>query len=79
MGYHDHPVGKFPNEANPHAFSLQRINPCVPMEPQISEVITPISGTMGIAINGILYRPNTAGYWDPKSPSGHSQNYFISG
>ena len=73
-GIPDHPVGKFPNKANPHAISAQIINLCVPTEPQISEVITPISGAMGIAINGILYRPNTAGYWDPKFPSGHSRN-----
>ena len=71
-GIPDHPVGKFPNKANPHAISAQNINLCVPINPQISKVITPISGTMGIAINGILYRPNTAGYWDPKSPRGHS-------
>ena len=60
---------------NSHAarlISAQNINLCVPINPQISKVITPISGTMGIAINGILYRPNTAGYWDPKSPRGHS-------
>ena len=28
---------------------------------------------MGIAINGILFRPNTAGYWDPQSDRGHSR------
>ena len=73
-GIPDHPVGKFPNKGNPHSISPQKINLCVPKEPQTSKEITLITGTMGIAKNGILFRPNTAGYWDPESSRGHSRN-----
>ena len=33
---------------------------------------TPVR-TTGIALNGVLIRPGTAGYYDPKSRRGHSQ------
>ena len=73
-GIPDHPIGKFPNKGNPHAISEQNISLCVPLNPSLSGKVTPVDGTMGFAINGILYRPNTAGYWDPSSPRGHSRN-----
>tara|TARA_Y100001968_G_C19179644_1_gene629723 strand:+ start:625 stop:783 length:159 start_codon:yes stop_codon:yes gene_type:complete len=27
---------------------------------------------MGLALNGVLFRSNTAKYWDPKSSGGHT-------
>ena len=73
-GIPNHTIGKFPNKGNPHRISAQKIELCVPKKPQLSNKITPITGTMGIALNGILFRPNTAGYWDPESSRGHSRN-----
>ncbi len=72
-GIPDHSIGRFPNRANPHSISAQRIYVCMPKNPQLTKKITPVSGAMGIAINGILFRPNTAGYWDPDAPRGHSR------
>jgi len=70
----DHEVGIFPNRGNPHTIREQNVEFCVPLNPVKNEKIKFIKGTMGIAINGIQFRPNTAGYYDPSSKSGHSRN-----
>ena len=72
-GIPDHSTGQFPNRGNPNAIKEQQISVCVPLEPIKSKVSTPIKGTMGIAINGVQFRPNTAGFWDPSARSGHSR------
>ncbi len=73
-GIPDHPTGKFPNRGNPNAIREQQIKVCVTMKPLKGTTPSPIKGTMGIAINGIQFRPNTAGFWDPKAKHGHSRN-----
>ena len=72
-GIPDHPTGKFPNRGNPNAIKEQQIIVCVALEPIKRKVSTPIKGTMGIAINGVQFRPNTAGFWDPSARQGHSR------
>jgi hypothetical protein len=71
-GLPDHPTGTFPNRGNPNAIAPQDVKVCVPQNPQPAQAITPIRGTMGIAINGVQFRPNTAGYYDPEGRRGHS-------
>lgn len=73
-GLPDHPTGQFPNRGNPNAIAAQDVQVCVPLTPQRAEAITPIRGTMGIAINGVQFRPNTAGFYDPEGRRGHSPN-----
>ena len=70
----DHKVGKFPNRANPHSIREQRIKLCVSSNPKKNSKPQFIKGTIGIALNGIQFRPNTAGSYDPSSKSGHSRN-----
>ena len=70
----DHEVGIFPNRGNPHAIREQNVEFCVPINPVKNEKFKFIKGTTGIAINGIQFRPNTAGYYDPLAKSGHSRN-----
>ena len=70
----DHVVGKFPNRANPHSIRELRIKLCVSINPAKSSEPQFIKGTIGIALNGIQFRPNTAGSYDPLSKSGHSRN-----
>ena len=70
----DHDVGKFPNRGNPHTMREQNVEFCVPINPVKNEKFKFIKGTLGIAINGIQFRPNTAGYYDPLAKSGHSRN-----
>ena len=72
-GIPDHPTGKFPNRGNPNAIKEQNINVCVSLTPIKGTLPIPIKGTMGIALNGIQFRPNTAGFWDPNARQGHSR------
>ena len=70
----DHDIGKFPNRANPHSIRKHLVEFCVPVKPLKNEAPTFVKGTIGIAINGIQFRPNTAGFYDPLAISGHSRN-----
>lgn len=73
-GIPDHATGQFPNNGNPNEIRKQQVDVCVPLAPQKASQIMPIRGTMGIAMNGVQFRPNTAGYWDPNARNGHSRN-----
>ena len=73
-GIPDHKTGLFPNKGNPNTISLQQINVCIPRYPKKLSTYTKIDGIIGIALNGILFRPETAGFWDPKAPKKHSRN-----
>ena len=73
-GIPDHDTGQFPNRGNPNAIAEQRINLCVTTDPKKGSTPTAIRGTVGIAVNGIQFRPNTAGFWDPNAQRGHSRN-----
>ena len=46
----------------------------MPVKPLKNEAPKFVKGTIGIAINGIQFRPNTAGFYDPLARSGHSRN-----
>jgi len=73
-GLPDHPTGDFPRRGNPNKIAAQDVQVCVPLTPTHAEAITPIRGTMGIAMNGVQFRPNTAGFYDPDARRGHSRN-----
>ena len=73
-GIPDHATGNFPNRGNPNAIQEQRIKVCMTLKPVKGITFSPIRGTMGIAVNGVQFRPNTAGFWDPKAKQGHSRN-----
>ncbi|MGJ8564535.1 MAG: YHYH protein [Alphaproteobacteria bacterium] len=72
-GIPDHDTGTFPTRGNPNAIQAQIVNVCVPLTPKKNSKLTPIRGTMGIALNGVQFRPNTAGFWDPDTRNGHSR------
>ena len=72
-GIPDHPTGDFPRRGNPNTISEQEIHVCITTSPKKKRSITPIRGTLGIAINGVQFRPNTAGSWDPFARRGHSR------
>lgn len=73
-GLPDHPTGTFPNRGNPNAIAEQDVKVCVPLTPTRAAAVTPIRGTSGIAVNGVQFRPNTAGFYDPNGRRGHSPN-----
>ncbi len=73
-GLPDHATGQFPNRGNPHSIEVQDVDLCVPMTPKRTRQITEIQGILGIAINGVAFRPNTAEYYDPSSRRGFSRH-----
>ena len=53
----------------------QNINVCVNANPKKRNRFSGTGpGAIGIALNGVLIRPGTADYWDPRSRRGHSRN-----
>ena len=69
----DHKIGKFPNRGNPNSIREHNIKLCIPNNPAKSEEAKYIKGTIGVALDGIQFRPNTAGSYDSLSKSGHSR------
>ena len=67
-GLPDHDVGTFPNANNPNTIAAQNIAVSAPVNPIETSVITPRSGPgspkPGIALNGIVFDPGTAGTCD---------------
>ncbi len=71
----NHAMGQFPNRGNPHTMRAQNINVCVNANPKKRNRASGTGpGAIGIALNGVLIRPGTADYWDPRSRRGHSRN-----
>ena len=60
-GIPDHPTGNFPNRGNPHKITEQEVYVCITTSPKKKRTVTLIRGTLGIAINGVQFRANTAG------------------
>ena len=72
-GIPDHPTGHFPNRGNPNFITAQDIRVCITIEPTRGPIPQTIKGIIGIAINGVPFRPNTAGFWDQTARRGHSR------
>ncbi|MEO0543915.1 MAG: YHYH protein [Pseudomonadota bacterium] len=73
-GLPEHQTGSFPNSGNPHSMSAQNISVCVPANPVKTGQATQIDrGAIGIGINGVMFRPEAADYWDPNSQRGFSR------
>lgn len=73
-GLPDHDTGQFPNSGNPNTISAQNIQLCVPAEPAKGNRARPVRGSIGVAVNGVQFRPGTADYFDPESPRGFSRD-----
>ena len=70
-GIPNHKVGKFPNKGNPHFITPQKysfklnLNPKDLKEPYLIHKNQSISGLpFGIALNGVMFIPSTAEYWN---------------
>ena len=68
-----HNVGRFPNRGNPHAISRQNYRFRLPGSPKVAKEVSPVHLTsrrgppnlpFGVAVNGILFDPGTAEYWN---------------
>jgi len=74
-GLPDHNTGRFPNRGNPNTISAQNTRFCVAVHPHKNSQSTPVDrGPIGIAMNGVQIRPETAEYYDPSSRRGFSRN-----
>jgi len=63
-GLPDHAIGTFPNTDNPNTIAAQTISASMSVTPTATSVVTPRVGAMdkpGIALNGIVFDPGTAG------------------
>jgi len=69
-GLPDHATGRFPNRGNPHAIESQRYTLRMPLRPVRAAQPTPLGrASFGVALNGVLFDPETAEFWndDPRS------------
>lgn len=73
-GLPDHPTGIFPNRYNPNGIEPQNISMCVSTSPTKAASPKMHKGSIGIGINGVQFRPGTAGYYDGSDRRGHSRN-----
>jgi hypothetical protein len=78
-GIPNHSVGRFPNRGNPHSIRTQRYNFQLPVDPKPAKSITsiyhssrfgPPNMPFGIAVNGVLFDPGTAEFWQGERGSG---------
>ena len=72
-GLPDHGTGVFPRRGNPHSISAQQIRFCVDATPSYSGQAREVQ-TVGIATNGVIIRPETADWYDGRSPRKHSRD-----
>ncbi len=70
-GIPDHQHGRFPNRNNPNAIRPQNYDFRVPLRPKpAARVIAVERQAFGVAINGILFDPGTAEYWQRDRSTG---------
>lgn len=70
-GLPDHATGRFPNRGNPHTIEPQRYALRVPLRPMRAAQPTPIGRQpFGIALNGVLFDPGTAEFWNDDPHAG---------
>lgn len=67
----DHPAGPFRNGTQVKALT-QKL--CITTHPVKGKWPKKLKGAMGVALNGIQFKPNTSGFFDPNSPRGHGRN-----
>jgi len=70
-GLPDHATGAFPNPGNPNRIAEQHYRFTMPAKPVANPAATPIRNQpFGIAVNGVLFDPGTAEFWQDDRGSG---------
>jgi len=67
----NHQSGPFRNGTKVKSFDLKL---CVTTHPVRRSNPTKLDGSMGVALNGIQFQPNTSGFFDPSTARGHGRN-----
>ncbi|MDB5319859.1 MAG: hypothetical protein JWN40_1490 [Phycisphaerales bacterium] len=66
-----HETGQFPNRGNPNTIAPQRYEFRVPAEPKAAERTTPLRmQPFGVAVNGVVFDPGAAEWWNRDRSSG---------
>jgi hypothetical protein len=73
-GLPNHSTGQFPNRGNPNSISTQKVSLCFSSNPKKGKRVRFVRGSVGVALNGVQFRPGTADYYDPSSPRGFSRD-----
>lgn len=64
-GIPSHATGGFPNRNNPNRISAQTHHFKTPLNPQPNTTVQPVAGQLfGVALNGVLFDPATAEFWN---------------
>ena len=76
-GIPKHLVGKFPNKSNPNKISAQDYDFELPSEPKMLDRPIPQHGhdgplLFGMALNGVVFDPGTAEFWDGDPRAGYN-------
>jgi hypothetical protein len=78
-GIPQHQVGQFPNRGNPNQIREMRYRFRLPLDPHAADQITPLHQRrrfgppnlpFGIAVNGVLFDPGTAEWWNGDREAG---------
>ncbi len=70
-GLPDHRTGRFPNRDNPNEIRAQSYRFTVPLHPQPApRPVRLVRQPFGVAVNGVLFDPGTAEYWQDDRRSG---------
>lgn len=78
-GLPDHSTGQFPNQGNPNSISEQSYAFKMPANGTLNSQITPLNHSpFGVAINGVVFDPGTAEYWNNDPASGwHMEAMYL--
>ena len=70
-GIPDHPTGQFPNRGNPNTIGLQHYEFRMPADPKQAVETTPLRmQPFGVAVNGVVFDPGAAEWWNRDRNSG---------
>src|SRR5258706_3576023 len=75
-----HETGQFPNRGNPNTIAPQRYEFRVPAQPKAAERTTPLRmQPFGVAVNGVVFDPGAAEWWNRDRNSGWQYEPLSSG
>ncbi|MFM9971341.1 MAG: YHYH protein [Burkholderiales bacterium] len=73
-GLPDHATGEFPNRSNPNRIAKQNYEFRMPLQPRRTGSLVDLRRNMafGVAINGVVFDPWTAEFWNNEPRSGYA-------
>ncbi|MFK7792835.1 MAG: YHYH protein [Devosiaceae bacterium] len=75
-GLPDHAPGQFPNANNPNSISAQSYQFSMPTNPTVGSATSVDRYVFGVALNGVIFDPATAEFWNNDRSSGWNYEAF---